>query len=252
MGAQRSGTSKMRDYFVEIWGLPGHNESHIFRMYSALQFKAERIRKDIPPKAYTFHRIGAETILRTLLDQLIAMCNQQHGGPAWVDKTPFSDMLPIAPDLLRAMPNARIVYIARNGLNAVLSNFNRLRRPEQPIQINLFRYVCEHWTNNITEYRKVEDALREKSLFLRQEQLLTSPVDVHRQISKFLDREAGKTDEQVIDFFQKKTISTRSADYLVQKHHTLDVFPEPEYRSIFRELCAENMQYLGYEICDKA
>jgi len=112
------------------------------------------------------------TSLLTKMYEKIAKINK---SPIWGDKTPNWINMDI---VLRRWPNIKIIFIYRNGLDAVASAAWRKLCPS--IDEGLRR-----WTNNILSWIKWSKNAK-YLLNIKQEEMLVKPDKIHNQLSNFI------------------------------------------------------------------
>jgi hypothetical protein len=153
----------------------------------------------------------------------------------------------VAQGLKRLYPQARFIWILRNGVNVVYS------RGKFPAFRDLpFEEHCRHWADTIDRFSYLLDM--PEAVVVHQEELVDDPDSVFRRIfNKFdIDYHSGPTqyalthhvhplgDESTtkgVDI--KKTLSERRPAYEGWTQ---------EQRRVFKDICGEAMQLAGYEL----
>ncbi|MBN2320606.1 MAG: sulfotransferase [Acidobacteria bacterium] len=162
----------------------------------------------------------------------------------WAAKTFPSEK--VAGGLLHLFPEAKFLYIVRNGIDVVTSSskFHAFRD-------NSFEDNCRRWRNSIHSYSFLNRF--ESALILRHENLVTDPGKFFSSVCRFL----GEPEEQGLSAFVEGTI-VHPLDQETQKGVAVrdKLLSRPkgyldwslEQKELFKNLCGEAMAESGYEI----
>ena len=133
-----------------------------------------------------------------IVDALLSRYRLGNPGASWGDKTPhYLEDVEILPKLF---PNAKFIYIVRDGRDVALS---LLKKPWGP---NNIVSCAEYWTLLNSRDDELDKIGQEGSLFfLHYEKLLEDPVGTTRDIYGFLGEELP---ESRVSFIQKYTKTT--------------------------------------------
>lgn len=145
--------------------------------------------------------------------------------------------------LMQLYPEAKLIYVIRNGINVVHS------RTE--ISGDNFRGYCEKWVENTERYRYLSNLA--SALEVRHEQLIAEPELFFRKIFDFINVDYHHAP---IDFVKNTLVHPLDEPTQVG----VDVMKilstrEPPYQSwskkrreMFKKICGDAMGEMGYEI----
>ena len=174
LGSPRSGTSELGDTLATQLGLPwlgeGHAAPHFAAAAAALagdggsanglvQFMAQQDYHGVPARllkcAYYF----------------------MHSSASFLDKTPGIPMIKAAPYVAECFPDAKFIYLRRNGISNVLSRLRKFG--------GSFSAHCLDWAGAMQEWTATRDRLPD-FLELQQEEMLRDPEEVAERIGRYL------------------------------------------------------------------
>lgn len=148
--------------------------------------------------------------------------------------------------LVKLYPNAKFLYIYRNGCAVVnsRSHFGQMKQQS-------FRAHCETWAKHVEKYNYLFDM--PEALAVRQEDLLNQPVDVFRRIQSFVgvpyeDALANYTQTTLVHPLDKSTQQEVNAVDTLKARAAPHTTWSREQKEIFKDICGDGMQKLGYEI----
>ncbi len=101
-----------------------------------------------------------------------------HGSASFLDKTPGIPMIRSAPFLAACFPQAKFIYLQRNGISNVLSRMAKFG--------GQFHAHCNDWAAALNEWAAVRDLLPHH-LELKQEDMQDNPGKVALKISNYLN-----------------------------------------------------------------
>lgn len=163
----------------------------------------------------------------------------------WCAKTfPQAD---IAAALQRLYPSAKFIYIHRNGIDVVHS------RTQFPGFKDLdFRKQCEEWSQSVKKYHYLTS--HPLAVTVRHEDLVENPSAVFDTIFKKLGFEPDSRPANFTSTHQIHPLSstTNSDNISVKAEMSSRTVPYQtwslEKKEIFKEVCADSMRLLDYEI----
>lgn len=163
----------------------------------------------------------------------------------WCTKTfPVKD---VADGLVSLFPDARFIWILRNGVNVV---YSRCRFPA--FRDQTFEEHCRHWASTIDRFSYLLEMPRVP--VVHQEQLVDDPRDVFHKIFETLgiDHDNGPAEYALTHHVHplgdtstttgvdiKKSLAERPPAYLDWSI---------EERNIFKDICGDAMHRAGYEL----
>lgn len=153
----------------------------------------------------------------------------------------------VAQGLNRLYPEAKFIWILRNGINVV---YSRCRFPA--FRDQSFEDHCHHWAGTIERFSYLLEM--PGAVVVHQEELVDDPDTVFRRIFEKLriDYDPKSTEYALTHHVHplgdesttrgvdiKKTLSERPPAYLEWSQ---------EQRQLFKDICGEAMQIAGYEL----
>jgi len=187
-----------------------------------------------------------------------------QGKPRWGDKTPIyiNRMMLIE----RALPEARMIHLIRDGRDAALSRARRVLKEPTPMY-----KVAERWRNRIVRAREQAPRL-DHYLELRYEDVVLNTEETLRRICEYVDlpwddamlhyheRAAERMKEMHRDLPPEEGKPLRPADHRMAAHALTSEPPDPsrlgrwrtemspEDRAAFEDAAGDLLAELGYEL----
>ena len=232
LGSPRSGTSELGATLTTVLDLPWVGEGH-----AAPSFHNAAIALNGDSGPPTSDLI--DFMSRTSLGNLAEVGMRQayywvHGASSFVDKTPGSAMIKAAPFLARCFPEAKFIFLRRNGISNVLSRMAKFGGP--------FDEHCSDWAGAMTEWSKVKASLPHY-IEIDQERMLAQPNAVAHQLGLYLGVEwtlalgaslrLGERERTGAGIGRAKLAETGWTDIEIRQ---------------FREICGDVMAESGYSM----
>lgn len=160
----------------------------------------------------------------------------------WSAKTFPSEK--VAKGILNVYPNAKFIYIVRNGIEVVhsMTKFHGFRDKE-------FKHHCQMWSDSVDKYRYL--TRHEQAIFVRHEDLVNSPVDFFSSLFAFLElSEASQctqfVQETLVHPLDQQTQHQHNAiEQLKQRKSPFHEWSTSQ-QTIFRSICVKAMNELSY------
>jgi hypothetical protein len=197
----------------------------------------------------TLARLGLETAggeHYALKEQIKAVWRRKKWASKhyWSAKTFPSES--VAKGLLSVYPNAKFIYIVRNGIDVVhsMTKFHGFRDKE-------FASHCHRWHDSIAQYRYLID--NEHALFVRHEHLVSHPEAFFTAVFNFLQL---AFESHCLKFVTETLVhpldqSTRhQADVMTQLKERKSPFATwtTAQQDTFRAICSDSMAEMGYPL----
>lgn len=241
IGAHRSGTTKLASYFSDILGFAGDFESHVFRLVSSLMDGKGQIEKSIPKGAYDVNKIGFDKILGALVGTLEDLVINHHEGRDFFDKTPGSQMINATKLIAKYIPDAKFIYMQRNGIANVKSNLRLW--PSRS-----FAHACTMWAYSIDSFTNVRDLLGDRLLFIEMNEMIHDPWKMHQDIISHLELPGRWSEEEIKQYFDSPSMSsTNAAAPKIEAPLLSEQDWSDEDKATFERLCGDAMRRMGYE-----
>lgn len=239
LGSARSGTSAITEALLASTGYEGYSEGHFFdvlaplgvalRAYNVTKGE-ERARKTAAARfAPSFVEDGLASIAIDAARQLFPL-------GLWLDKTPYTNMIHLAPRFRQIWPNARFIFMKRRGVDNVLS---RLRKWDGD-----FPRHCRDWAGAMQAWLSVRDGLRGASLELDQLTLAHEPERGASEVATLL----GLSDVEQARMAQAlaRERPQRTGENVGETVALKDTGWSAEWMLMFREMCGPMMAAFAY------
>ena len=158
----------------------------------------------------------------------------------WLDKSPGSAAVKLAPLLAEVFPKSQFIFMYRNGITAVNSGIKL--QPDNP---NAFRWMCCGWAETMSTWRKVRGLLEGRYIEIAQEEMASHPEETAVRLTDFLHIPEHR--EAIAELF--RTCRTNTAfpgkppgDY------SYEIDWSEEQKEYFIQTCGEEMRAWGYAI----
>lgn len=252
LGAARSGTSIVCDGLRFGAGIPGTREGFLFstayllmtnvdalwqRIGPGLQYFADEDRGD-PKRERALSRFDFHSYQRHCLRHFHEL-STPNGERVWIDKTPDIYMVHAVTMLGAAYPQARWVWVQRNGIEVLDSR--RRTHPEMT-----FTEGCRDWATVVNDWHRVRPLIADRWLEVDQRAVATHGPQTAAQLARFLGLDAKQQDGIAETFATHRPGKTMKRSF--EQTLTLDnaEWPDDE-KATFREICAGAMSQAGYD-----
>jgi hypothetical protein len=163
----------------------------------------------------------------------------------WAAKTFPTEL--VSDGLDAVYPGAKYLYIVRNGIEVVhsMTKFHGFKD-------NDFTSHCQTWAASAEKYEYLQT--RPNALMIKHELLSQDPDSLFSEIHEFLaltdkGESAGFTKTNVIHPLDKTDVHTDNNQELLSRRGSPTALWGKQQRAIFLDICAYQMQRLGYD-CD--
>jgi sulfotransferase family protein len=121
LGAARSGTSAIAHALLAAADYEGNEEGHLFDMLAPLElagrrFNASKADERLAGRNTTVARVPRVFIDEALNSIVVTAARLLFPTGRWLDKTPSTNMVFLAPRFRRIWPNARFVFMKRRAV----------------------------------------------------------------------------------------------------------------------------------------
>ena len=176
VGSPRSGTSAMSVCLAGALQVPCRGELHAGPRF--LQ-AAAALHGDPESSSDMVKLLAAEAAEKIVIDATRRFYHLLHGSESFVDKTPGAPMIKALPFLQICFPEARIIFMRRNGISNILSRMAKFG--------GSFAEHCADWANAMLVWERARPVLR-NVLEVEQEVMLRDSDAVARTVTQFLGR----------------------------------------------------------------
>jgi len=242
LGAARSGTSAVAQALLKLDSFEGHEEGH---MLDLLAHFAVTLRKfyvfngdeQSPERNTTIARVPPSFYQESLDAIFIDLARRLFPSSRWIDKTPNSDMVYLAPRFKKIWPHSRFIFMRRRFLENAMSRSRKFPEHE-------FERAAKEWSAAMGAWAEVRSQLGGVAVEIDQKFLSEEPEVVSKRLAQFLSltkREETLLSQALRYDHPQRTSPTRKEVCDISQMGWDEV--EHNY---FEKHCAEIMQTFGY------
>lgn len=243
MGMQRSGTS-MIQRALGVAKFFSFGEGHLWLelIECFARFRDPEYRKVTKRKYWTLGE-GRNILLEKYVALAIDRFHRDNvpwKPVRWLDKSPGSAAVKLAPLLAEIFPKSQFIFMHRNGITAVNSGIKL--QPDNP---NVFRWMCHGWAKTMSTWRKVRGLLEGRYIEIAQEEIASNPEGTAARLTEFLHIPEHR--EAIAELFRTQRVNTafpekRPGDY------DYEINWSGEQKRYFIQTCGEEMRAWGYSM----
>ena len=247
LGAARSGTSAMAQALMKLDRFTGHQEGHLLDLLAHLSVALDKFydgkADELAPGRDTTVSLVPREYFQSSLDELfIRTIRAVFPEASWIDKTPNSDMIHLAPRFLGIWPNSRFIFMKRRFLENAASR--AVKFPSYDFSQN-----CWEWNNVMTGWFKVRSQLQGAAIEIDQRYLKDHPNEVAAAVQGLLhltDTEQERLGQAFRYDYPERTSTSRQADMDISSMG----WQQAQIQD-FERACAETMAVYGYSTDSK-
>jgi hypothetical protein len=184
LGAARSGTSAVAQALLKLGCFEGHEEGH---MLDLLAHFAVTLRKFYefngdelsPERNTTIARVPPNFYQESLDAVFIDLAHRLFPTSRWIDKTPNSDMVYLAPLFKKIWPHSRFIFMRRRFLENAMSRSRKFPEHE-------FERAAKEWAAAMGAWMGVRSQLGGIAVEIDQKFLNEEPEVVSKRLAQFL------------------------------------------------------------------
>jgi hypothetical protein len=239
LGAARSGTSAVTQALLSLPRFDGEQEGHALDLLAHFSValnkfydrKADELNRHtmvarLPQKYFD------DAIDRIFLDLVAEYYKQTY----WVEKTPNSDSIHLAPRFLKIWCNAKFIFMKRRGIENILSR--QVKFPGCSFETH-----CNEWTSAMTAWCLVREQLSGAAIEVDQIHLAQYPRDAGARLGRFLGLDQREIDS-VSQFFSSERPQRTGVNGAAVNPAEIG-WDEGRWKS-FEEICGESMRAFHY------
>jgi hypothetical protein len=239
LGSARSGTSAVTLALLTATRYKGYGEGHFFDVLAPLTVALYRYlpsNTEERNRLTTLSRLAPDFVHDGLSAIMITAAHHLFPDGYWLDKTPNTNMIHLAPRLLQIWPNAKFVFMKRRGVDNVAS---RLRKFPYDFARN-----CREWAAAMEAWLSVRASLADSSIELDQATVALQPDLAADELATLLS----------LPPIERKRIEHLLATERVQQTGNATAGPtplhemgwRPDWVEAFRQICGPMMTAFGY------
>lgn len=235
LGSPRSGTSQLGETLSHVLSLPWLGECHAAPAFAAAASALDNAAGLYGSPSGILRYMAAQKYGDRIIESMQDAYFSAHRSASFVDKTPGAPMIAAAPFIQRAFPEARFIYVQRNGISNVMSRMVKFG--------GNFEMHCKDWVGSINAWREVKGVLPH-FVEVRQEDMLERPEAVADQIAEYIGHPSA-----VEGLVASIRAGERERTGAGVKNATLATtnWGEVQIRK-FRTICGPAMLEIGYEM----
>ncbi|MGO9593466.1 MAG: sulfotransferase [Steroidobacteraceae bacterium] len=240
LGAARSGTSAVTQALLRLPRFEGEEEGHALDLlahFSVCLEKFYRRKADELGRRTMVARVPRQYFddaIDHLFRDLAADCYRQE---YWVEKTPNSDAVYLAPRFRKIWPRARFIFMKRRGIENVKSRQTKFPGVD-------FALHCKDWASAMTAWRLVREQLRGCAIEVDLLHLAQQPRAAGAQLGRFLGLDESEIDSVGQFFSSERPQRTGASLSCVVDPAEIDW--DAAMWNTFKENCAESMHAFKY------
>jgi hypothetical protein len=232
LGSPRSGTSEMGKTLSSVLNLPWVGEGHAAPSFHEA---ASALNGDKAPTKGALIDFMRRNTLGGFAEHAMRQAYYRvHSSSSFLDKTPGVEMMRAAPFLAKSFPDAKFIFMRRNGISNVLSRMKKFG--------GQFEAHCADWAAAMNVWQDVKSELPDH-VEIEQEMMLEKPRQTASKIASYL----GLSEEhatRIADSLDKGSLERTGAGI---GRNTLDATGWTEDRvDHFRRICGAAMFRSGY------
>ena len=242
LGAARSGTSAMAQALLKLGAFEGHEEGHLLDLIAHFlvvldKFYALKYDEISGNRDTAITRVPKEFIREGLDRILIEAVHELFPSTRWIDKTPNSDMVNLAPHFKKIWPGSRFIFMRRRFLENAASRSRKF--PD-----HAFSQSAWEWGNAMDGWLQVRSELHGCAVEIDQKFLAEEPEMVASRLKPFLslsDSEEARLSQALrYDLPERTAISGRESPDIEQLGWGA------QERNDFVQYCGRAMREFGY------
>lgn len=230
LGSPRSGTSAIARIIAGQLALPSRGEAHGAALFAAAH---EAVRGGVASgqamQRYLRRSHASAEIVRMTRQSYFGL----HRSASFLEKSPGRPMILAAPFMAECFPDARFIYLQRNGISNVLSRPKKFG--------GSFEDHCASWAAVAQAWMSVRATLPHY-VEIRQEEMVQQADGTARRIADYLGAPEQQPDI-ARDLSHEKVEHTGAG---VGRARLADAGWTSDQIAIFRRHCGPTMQSLGY------
>lgn len=242
LGAARSGTSALAQAVLKLGIFEGHEEGHMLDLLAHLSVAVDKFydlnNDEISQGRNTAIARVPWLFCQEALDSVfIGLGRRLYPTSRWIDKTPNSDMVHLAPRFKKIWPQSRFIFMRRRFLENAVSRSRKFPDHE-------FERAAREWGETMEAWLQVRSQLRGAAVEIDQKFLRNEPELVGQRLAEFLsltDAEEALLSQALRYDQPERTSPLRKEGYDLSQMGWGDT--EQGY---FAQYCAKLMPAFGY------
>lgn len=231
LGSPRSGTSEMASSLASLLKLAWIGECNVLPAFNiALSYFQTDFDSSTPARHKALILEASATGLRATVNKTYYLL---HESARFLDKTPGRQMIQATPLIRKLFPDAKIVYMKRNGIANVASRMKKFGGD--------FSEHCEDWVATINSWEEIK-RFAHPYIEISQEEMMAHPDKVARLVVQYLG-----VPQQEEELAASLAVGRReSTGAGVGVSNLEDTSWTAQQRSLFTEICGQTMIIMGY------
>jgi hypothetical protein len=240
LGSARSGTSALASALLRCTEYQGQEEGHFLEILAYFYKTIEKFfaaKGDEVGRFTMLQAIPREYIYRSLKNSVIESMRTLFPSGKWIDKTPSSNMIYIAPILKEMWPNAKFIFMSRRAIENLRSRRKKFGYA--------FSQDCMEWTEAAKAWMSVKDLLGDSAIRLEQYHMKHCTETFADTVCAHIGADR-KTAQRIA--LHLKVYQPQSSGFDSNIPSLRDISLTEEEHYIFMNICAPYMHELGYSL----
>jgi hypothetical protein len=242
LGAARSGTSAIAQALLKLGVFEGHQEGHMLDLLAHLAVatnKFYQLQHDevVGNRDTTIARVPTEFFHDRLDGIFIDLGRRLFPRSRWVDKTPNSNMVNLAPRFKKIWPNSRFIFMRRRFLENAASRSRKFPEHE-------FARSAQEWGAAMDAWLRVRSQLHGCAVEIDQKFLAEEPELVASRLRPFLS--LSETEEARLAQALRFDLPERTSTNGRESYDIEEMGWQETERGYFAQYCESSMTAFGY------
>jgi hypothetical protein len=244
LGAARSGTSALTQGLLKLGIFEGHEEGHVFDLmahfavtltkFYDLKFDEISLRRNT-----AISRIPIALFNERLDFILVDLARRLFPSARWIDKTPNSDMVHLAPRFRKIWPQSRFIFMRRRFLENAASRARKF--PDYAFERN-----AQEWGHAMGAWLQVRSQLHGTAIEIDQKFLKDEPQLVANRLADFLSLSAKH--ELLLLQALRHDLPERTATGQESPYNISNMGWGDQEKAFFDQYCKHEMLAFGYSV----
>jgi hypothetical protein len=242
LGAARSGTSGVAQALLRSGWYEGEKEGFaiqaLWTLIDATHAYYDTRKRDVA-SATMIHDVPKTHIIGGLRGLFAHLGRELYPSGRWIDKTPTSDMIRLAPILKEIFPNGKFIFMRRRAIENILSRQRKF--PEVSLATH-----CADWAQVMSAWLEVRDRLGAAAIEMDQLAAAAQPDKTSATLIDFLGlpKINGRRFAEALKFDRPETTS----DAFASVHDLLSLDWTMADKGTLLSVCGDLMREYGYSL----
>lgn len=238
LGSARSGTSAITAALLRCTEYTGQEEGHFLDILAYYYQATEDFFVSKTDELYRntmISMVPRDILYDYTKSAMIKIAQSLFPNGKWLDKTPSTNMIYIAPVLKEIWPNAKFIFVSRRSLECIRSRRVKFRYS--------FERDCREWASAANAWLSVKKVLGDSAIRVEQFDMMHSVEKLSQKVAAHLSLD-NKTTDRIALFLASSRPQESGFDE--KTLHLDDLNLTAEEAKNYEDICSPYMQMLGY------